>query len=79
MKVPLESATTYPFQTGIVCVPGDDWNTQVASQLEEVLNRGGGAAIGLRVEQVQDGGDVVGQKAVTQRLQDLWGGRKEMR
>lgn len=62
---------TYPLQSRVVSIPGNDGDAQVARQLEEVLDRGCGASVGLRVEQVQDRGDVVGQEVVTQRLQDL--------
>lgn len=45
-------------QPSIVSVPGDDRNTEVTRQLEEVLGAGGGSAIPR--EQIRSGGEPVG-------------------
>ena len=60
-----------PLQPGVVGVPGDDRDSQVAGQLEEVLGGGGGSPEQLRVGQVEDRRHVVPQKLLAQIRQDL--------
>ena len=61
------------FQTGIVGIPSDDGNPEVAGQLQKVLRRGRRAAEELRVGQVQDRGDVLSQEVLAQIVQNVYG------
>lgn len=63
-----------PFQPGVVGVPRDDGDAEVARKLEEVLRRGGAAPVRLVVHHVQDGGHVRVQELLAQRVQDGWNG-----
>lgn len=63
---------TYLFETGVVCVPSDDGDAEVAGQLEEVLGRGGVTAEALVRRGVDDGRDIHRKEGLAERVQDVW-------
>lgn len=65
------------FQPGIVGIPSDDGDAEVAGQLQKVLRGRRRAAKELRVGQVQDRGDILSQEVLAQIVQNIWGEKRE--